>query len=328
MPRISTVIPVRNREEELERCLRALRGSRFDDYEIIVVDDGSDDATPDMAERYADRVIRLGRQRGRHLARDAGVAAATGEIVVGIDSDILVKPDTLARVAEFFSTHSQVDYVTGLLSREHPNPGFFSQYKNLYMHFIFRRLPDEVTFLYGSIFGFRREHAEPFEDDFELAEDTALGQKVAATGKRIGFCRDLEVVHLKAYGCASFFQNDFLIPFHWARVFFTYAGWKQLGRNRTGFAHAPKGQLASVVLAPLILLLLPPSLAGWLPAGVPLLMALCWFLLNARFLVFLLAERGGAFAALSVSVTFLDHLVMAAGIAAGLVAVIVSKAKR
>jgi len=53
--------------------------------------------------------------------------------------------------------HPDCAALTGLLSKEHPNAGFFSQYKNLYMHYIFKKMSERVTFMYGSINAFRKE---------------------------------------------------------------------------------------------------------------------------------------------------------------------------
>lgn len=324
LPHLSVVIPTSNRVGTLEQCLKAVRASTFQDYELIVIDCGSQDATPAIARRYADRVIELDRVSSRSTARNRGVAAAEGEMIVNIDSDVVIRPDTLIRIAAYFSSHPEVDAVTGLLSKEHPHPDFFSQYKNLYMHYMFSQLPECVTFLYGSLYAFRKRAARPSGTLVRVADDTALGQQLAAEGKRIAFIRELEVLHRKRYDAWSLIRNDFRIPFDWARLFLVYNGWRQLGRNGVGFAHARIGQLVSVVIAPLIMLggLLSLSGVWWLPWTGSLIA--CWLLLNLRFVAFLEKERGVKFGLLGCAWTFFDHLVMAMGIACGFVTALVS----
>lgn len=103
-PRVSVVIPVRNRRYELVRAVLSAAGQTYPDVEIVVVDDASTDSVPDAvlsdAAAAAGRPIRILRspQRvGACAARNLGIAAATGEYVAFLDSDDLWHPDKLAR---------------------------------------------------------------------------------------------------------------------------------------------------------------------------------------------------------------------------------------
>jgi glycosyltransferase involved in cell wall biosynthesis len=319
MPHMSVIVPAYNSEATIEACLASIRQSTYRDYELIVVDDGSPDRTAVMAGPYADTVLRFLENRGAGAARNHGILAARGEIIVNIDADVVIRPDTLSVMRDFFAARPDVDAITGLLAEEHPHPEFFSQYKNLYMHHIFRRLPESVTFLYGSAHALRRESADFLYDaDIKRANDTALGQKLLRCGKSIALVKQLEVVHLKRHDWRSFIKNDFLIPFDWGRIFVKYQGWKELGRKGSGYAHARPGQLASVMLAPTLVLLFVLTLAGHVHFVYPALGGAVWFLLNRTFIAYLTQARGLAFGAVSIPVTFLDHSVMAAGVAAGM----------
>lgn len=323
MTKLSVIVPTYNRAEMLEECLKAVRASRFQDYELLVVDCGSQDATCDMARRYADRLIELDGIPSRSAARNQGVASAQGEIMVNVDSDVVIQPGTLVCIAEHFARYPDVDALTGLLSKEHPHPNFFSQYKNLYMHYLHERLPQgaPLAFLYGSIHAVRRQAMRPYGVVVRFADDLELGQQLAAEGKRIAFVRELEVVHLKRHDAPSLIKNDFQIPFDWAVVFVAYKGWKRLGRHGVGFGHTRVEQLLSLILAPLIALggLLSLAGVGRLPWSWTGGLAACWLLLNLRFVAFLMKERGGLFGLLGCAWTFLDHLVMATGIACGFI---------
>ena len=330
MPHLSVVVPTYNRADTLEACLQAVRASTFQDYELIVVDCGSQDATCDIARRYADRLIELQGIPSRSAARNQGIASAQGEIMVNVDSDVVIQPSALARIAEHFAHHPEVDALTGLLSKEHPNPNFFSQYKNLYMHYLhdaFGRLPQGATlaFVYGSIHAVRRQAIRPYGLVVRIADDLELGQQLAAEGKRIAFVRDLEVVHLKRHDALSLIKNDFHIPCDWAVVFIAYKGWKRLGRHGVGFGHARVEQILSIILAPLTALVAlvtshDPSRVSWAVS-----LAVVWLLLNRRFIAFLAKERGVVFGVRGCVWTFFDHLVMAAGILCGLVTAVLSR---
>ena len=101
MDRVSVVVPARNEEKLLSRCLAALQEQKFGNFEIVVVDSASDDDTQEVAAAFGARVIRL-EEPGVARARQAGFEAATGEIIVSTDADSISDPDWLQRsVAPF-----------------------------------------------------------------------------------------------------------------------------------------------------------------------------------------------------------------------------------
>lgn len=95
-PRLSVVVPAYNVEAYLSECLRSILSQSFRELEVIVVDDGSTDASAEVAERWAvaDRRVRVVRQHNAGLgaARNAGVSHARGDYLTFVDSDDLVAP--------------------------------------------------------------------------------------------------------------------------------------------------------------------------------------------------------------------------------------------
>lgn len=99
---LSVVVPTYNQAAVLSDCLSALaeQSLRAEQYEVIVVDDASTDGTPAAVQRFAGgpmdlRLTRLETNRGRSAARNAGIRASRGEIVVFLDSDVVVGPEFL-----------------------------------------------------------------------------------------------------------------------------------------------------------------------------------------------------------------------------------------
>jgi len=94
-PRVSVVVASYNGARTLKTCLDSLAGLNYADYEIILVDDGSTDETPQIAQLY--HGVRYLRQQnlGLSAARNAGITAATGEIVAFTDSDCRSDEDWL-----------------------------------------------------------------------------------------------------------------------------------------------------------------------------------------------------------------------------------------
>jgi glycosyltransferase involved in cell wall biosynthesis len=91
-PRVSVVVCTHNGAATLAACLDGVAGLDYPNFETIVVDDGSTDETPSIAERPGVRLIRTAND-GLSAARNVGLAAATGEIVAYIDDD--ARPDEL-----------------------------------------------------------------------------------------------------------------------------------------------------------------------------------------------------------------------------------------
>lgn len=315
IPALSVLVCSYNNEGMLDQCLTAIRQSTFTGYELIVVDDGSTDGSFQVAERLADKAIRQNNNSGRSHARNTCATHARSDIFVFIDSDIIITSHTLFHIYDFFQHQHEIAAVTGYLSKQHINTNFPSQYKNLYMHYVFIHQPKEVSFLYGSIHAMRRDAYLPYGDIVKIADDTALGQRLIEQGRKIYLLRELEVIHLKRYTLASLLKNDFLIPRDMAVIFIRLKGWKQLGRNNTGFVHSSKRQLLSIIIASssLLLLILP------LPVLIPGLLLLTWAILMFPFILFLSKEKNWLFGIQSFVFTFIDQLVMATGIIAGFI---------
>ena len=95
MPRVSVVVCAYNAESTMDQCLASLEHLNYPDYEVIVVNDGSEDGTEAIAERYPYCRIISQENKGLSVARNVGAEAATGEIVAYTDSDCVADPDWL-----------------------------------------------------------------------------------------------------------------------------------------------------------------------------------------------------------------------------------------
>lgn len=96
-PKISLIIPVYNGEKYVEECLKSIVRQSFSDFECIVADDGSTDATLEIIDRFDDPRIQVinNNHKGSSYARNSGFGAARGEFVIFLDSDDFFHPDML-----------------------------------------------------------------------------------------------------------------------------------------------------------------------------------------------------------------------------------------
>ena len=147
---VSVVIPTRNCREYLYRCLKAIRQSDYHDFEVIVVDDASEDEFPEVVRSYIDRVIILRKRVGPGKARNIAAQQARGEIVFFIDSDVEIKLNTLTKAVEFLKEHTDIAALFGSYDSNPDCLNFFSQYKNLFHYFVHQNSnPEAKTFWSG-----------------------------------------------------------------------------------------------------------------------------------------------------------------------------------
>lgn len=112
MPSISVVIPVRNDAAMLTTALEALAGQNRAPDEIVVVDNGSSDASAMIAERAGARVI-AEPQRGIPFASATGYDNARGDIIARIDADTIVPRGWLGQIERTFKNDPGIDLLTG-----------------------------------------------------------------------------------------------------------------------------------------------------------------------------------------------------------------------
>ena len=109
-PLISVVIPAYNAAAYLPETLASVRAQTFSNYELIVVDDGSDDATCEIASQFGARCLQQAK-RGAAAARNTGIRAACGEFVAFLDADDIWMPTKLTRQTDWFRAHSGAVWV-------------------------------------------------------------------------------------------------------------------------------------------------------------------------------------------------------------------------
>jgi GT2 family glycosyltransferase len=110
----SVIIPAYNRAELIGLTLQSVLAQELGDLEIIVVDDGSTDGTPEIVRTFGDRITLLHQEnKGPGAARNAGLRAATGEYAAFLDSDDLWFPWTAATYSAAIELHQKPAFIAG-----------------------------------------------------------------------------------------------------------------------------------------------------------------------------------------------------------------------
>ena len=106
-PRVSVIIPTYNRGWIIEEAIDSVLNQDFSDFELIVVDDGSDDNTREILGAYANAITVLHQpNRGVSAARNRGIAEASGRLIAFLDSDDLWLPGKLTTQVKFFEENA------------------------------------------------------------------------------------------------------------------------------------------------------------------------------------------------------------------------------
>ncbi len=103
-PKVSVIVPVYNVEPFLETCLGSIRDQSLSDIEVLVVNDGTTDSSPEIIDRFVATDARFHRidqrNQGLSAARNTGLDRASGQWIAFVDSDDCLAPDMLARLVQ------------------------------------------------------------------------------------------------------------------------------------------------------------------------------------------------------------------------------------
>ncbi len=201
-PRVSAIVCTYNRAGRLERCLRSLacQVPPPGGLEIVVVDDGSADGTARLCERLAGEVANLryvscGANRGLATARNVGMRAARGDLLLYTDDDCTAEEDWALRMSEALEREPLVAGAVGSA------PGGYVQLCHNVGHF-YGYMPCQparpVVTMAGANMGFRRadlERLDGFGEGIRCAEDMELALRAREQGYRPVFCPQAVVLH-------------------------------------------------------------------------------------------------------------------------------------
>jgi glycosyltransferase involved in cell wall biosynthesis len=314
---LSVIIPVKNGRLCLDRCLEAVKNSDYSNFEIIVVNDGSTDNTPQIAARYADRYIHLASSLGPAGARNQGVRQASGEILVFVDADVVVQPHTLSLMAQDFADDAELAAVFGSYDDQPAWPTFLSQYKNLMHHYVHQISSEEAVSFWAGCGAMRKSVFEEF-GGFDAArypepsiEDISLGHRMYFAGRKLRLDKRIQGKHLKRWTVRNLLHADIFgraVP--WSHLILES---RQMPRD-LNLTYASRFSAALVGALFAVLLLLALRLAGLKtipPVAILLSLALIVVLLlalNWQVYQFFFRKRGFWFAAGVVPLHWLYYL--------------------
>jgi glycosyltransferase involved in cell wall biosynthesis len=322
-PLVSIVIPVKNGAATLEACLRSIKRSYYKNIEVVVVDDHSSDGTVQIAKQFNTTVLEVENGRGANNARNVGAANAKGDILVFIDSDVVVARETFLGIVESLESGGN-DAVVGLYTARHRHEHFVSQYKNLWVRYSYIKSPPAIDWLFGAISGIKREAFEKLGGfNVELLaqhghDDVELGKRFARANLSITLNMDIEVEHLKNYTLRSFIKNEYHRSVGFVELAMRFG---EVSRSvRKGFVNVYPMFVLSTLVPVVVVALLFAGFEGWIsnwPLALGAVIAL-YLLMNIRFLNYLEQVRGLFAMVAMIPFLFIDHVVCLIGSGVGM----------
>ncbi len=212
-PRVSVILVSYNTRDRLMAALDALGRAGEEDLEVVVVDNASTDGSAAAARDHPVRpaVIERAVNGGFSAGVNSGLAAARGRILLLVNSDAVVSPGGLSRLADYLEAHPDVGVAGGrvlngdgsLQPTAFREPGLFDSWREFgFAGGGLRPAPDrtgQVEWVSGAFMGFRADTARElggFDEDFFLyAEDIEWCRRVRRSGRAVHYVAEASAVH-------------------------------------------------------------------------------------------------------------------------------------
>jgi glycosyltransferase involved in cell wall biosynthesis len=211
--------------------LTSLRASSFKNFEVIVGDDASRTEKPTVllkqmkkkiGKKYP-RFVRLTLNQGPAAARNAAARLAKGKIIVFLDADVSVYPETLKRIAMKFTNDPDLTALTGVWDKDQKTQAFFPQFKALrdWSYWTNERDRNGYYYLFSTrIAAIKRQvfrRLDGFNEAFREMEDVEITYRIARRYAII-FAPDVRVHH-EFEGFWPIARKYFWRSFYWMRLY-------------------------------------------------------------------------------------------------------------
>ncbi len=112
-PKITIIVPAFNEATTITNCIKSLQNLDYPNFEIIVVDDGSNDATYEVANQCKGVKVFQQKNQGKPIALNNGISHSSGEIILTVDADTELDRDALKPIANRFACNNKLGAVAG-----------------------------------------------------------------------------------------------------------------------------------------------------------------------------------------------------------------------
>lgn len=318
MQSVSIIIPVYNSEKTITACLQSIFDSISQNDEVILVNDCSTDSTVSLASGFNTQIISLVKNSGPSTARNAGAEMAANEILVFVDSDMIISKESLERIKNYFHDRKKVQSLTLNFAIDYRSVNYATRYKSHYMSYVTKNNTTKVNYIYGAYCATRKDGFIKWPENIRYTEDSRWGHIQSKMGYEIHCLHEVNAIHLKNYSLKSLIENDLNIAFHFCEKFLDEKRWPTLIGNEE-FGHTSKKQMLSVILSVISLFSLGINFNFFL------FLVLLWGFVNLNFFTYILKHNSHSFILKTIPWYYIINLTYGIGIISGMSMYVVEK---
>ncbi|GMQ91829.1 MAG: hypothetical protein BMS9Abin11_1144 [Gammaproteobacteria bacterium] len=216
---ISIIVPVHNGGKTIGSCLEAALASKYADFEVIVVDDGSDDNSIDIIKNFPCKLIQLPEHSGASRARNIAASEAQGDILFFTDADCLLEEDTLAVAYKTLRSAGPKVVIGGTYTRIPYDNNFFSRFQSIFInHFETKRAenPNYVATHAMIINADTFRDNSGFNEQFlPIIEDVEFSHRLRRHGYKLTINPEIQVRHIFNFSLSKSLLNALRKSMYW-----------------------------------------------------------------------------------------------------------------
>ncbi len=223
---ISVIIPNYQGGATIARCLEAVFASRYQNFEVIVVDDCSRDDSVEVIKKFPCKLIRLASHAGAARARNIGATHSSGDMIFFTDADCLLQENTLALVNQAMSSADPNTVIGGSYTSFPFDNNFFSLFQSVFVNYSETREVDHPDYIatHAMVINAESFHKSGgFSEKFlPIIEDVDFSHRLREQGYRLVINPAIQVQHIFNFSLYRSLSNAIRKSMYWTMYSINY----------------------------------------------------------------------------------------------------------
>jgi len=211
---VSVIIPVHRVDNVFKECISSVINALSKNDELIIIADGIERKYLSFISDSDIKILSTNKICGPAVARNFGARIAKGDLLFFVDSDVTIPSDAIKNLILIFRNKDEVKALIGSYDDDPAAPNFFSQYKNLFHHYIHQTSNENASTFWGACGAIRKDifiKLGGYDENYSQPsiEDIELGYRIINAGYKILLCKNLQIKHYKRWSFSSIIKTDF-----------------------------------------------------------------------------------------------------------------------
>lgn len=216
---ISVIIPNYNGAATIGKCLTAALASGYENFEVIVVDDASQDDSINVIEQYPCQLLRLTQNSGAAMARNMGAQHARGTLLFFTDADCLLRGDTLALAAATLASECPGVIVGGSYTVVPYDRRFYSHFQSVFINYFETKHAPAVDYIATHALAINADIFRRYQGfatgHLPILEDVEFSHRLRRAGCPLVMNPAIQVQHIFDYSLSRSLRNAYVKSKYW-----------------------------------------------------------------------------------------------------------------